>query len=121
MIKKEEALKIKTGFTPYPMSYLLSTNKYFETGVEDKDLDFSNTDEPIFDHYQYVIEAGEGCDFKKGDKLLLDLEQFLQRRENPNNRAEVLQTLEFSTVEIEDVNYIMVDASRRFIKGKMED
>lgn len=118
MIKQEEAKTVKTGFTPYPMTYLVTTNKYFST---DQDLDFSGSEEPIFDHYQYVVEAGEGCKFEKGDKILLDLEQFLVARKNPNNTTEVIQSLEFTKVDIDDVEYMFVDCSRRFIKGKIED
>lgn len=120
MIKTKEAKEIKTGFTPYPMTYLVSTNKYFMT-ENNVDIDLSNIDEPIFDHYQYIIEAGEGCKFKKGDKILLDLEQFLVARKNPNNTMEVIESLEFTKVDINDVEYIIVDDSRRFIKGKIED
>lgn len=118
MIKQEEAKTIKTGFTPYPMTYLVSTNKYFST---EEDLDMTGTDDPIFDHYQYIIEAGEGCHFEKGDKILLDLEQFLVRRENPENRGEILMSLEFTKVEIDDREFMFVDDSRRFIKGKIEE
>jgi len=118
MIKQEEAKTIETGFTPYPMTYLLTTNKYFST---DGDLDFSGSDEPIFDHYQYVIEAGEGCKFEKGDRILLDLDQFMVAEKDPENTARVIKYLSFSKIDIGENVFMFADDSRRFIKGKIKE
>lgn len=114
MRSKEEILKMEVNFEPYANTYVLTTNKYFEADM----LDLSSSEDPIFDHYQYVVCAGEGCKYEKGDKVLLDLEQFLIARKDPNDSTKILQSLDFKTVELNGDNYIVVDDSRRFIIGK---
>jgi len=117
MIKTADIKDLELNFTPHRGSYLMTTNKYLAAN----DLDFSDSQEPIFDEYQYVAAVGDGCHFHVGDKLLLDLEQFLTHKKDPRNTNEVISQLEFKSVEIQDIMFILVDDSRRFVKGKIED
>jgi len=114
MIKAKDITDLEINFEPHRSTYLVTTNKYFATN----DLDFSDSQEPIFDENQFIVAAGEGCHFKVGDQIRLDLEEFVVHKKNPTNTNEVLSTLEFKSMEIDDNMYILVDDSRRFVKGK---
>tara|TARA_R110000772_G_scaffold8692_2_gene28798 strand:- start:846 stop:1175 length:330 start_codon:yes stop_codon:yes gene_type:complete len=101
-------------FEPNRGVYLVTRNTY----VPDGDLEFDEDMQLPLDMWQTIMAAHPEATYQPGDEVYIDLSQFLEKVRDPENSQGFIEHLTTDIIEIEGEKYIVLEDSRRFIKGK---
>lgn len=102
---------------PKRNSLLITLN---QTKPQGSNLELEGEDDNMLDEYQYVVAAGEGAQYKVGDKVLLDISNMTKRVPDPNDRMSYVDMIDIKpviqgdyTLTIISDNYVLASVIER--------
>lgn len=104
----------RINFEPNRGVLIITKNTY----VPDGDLDFDEDMQLPLDYWQEVVASHPESSYKPGDMIYIDLSQFVEKIRDPENSMGFIEQLTTDIIEVDDEKFILIDDSRRFVKGK---